>query len=128
MFRYRDLLAVSFLAIQTALSAVVFPSSSDLPHGVDYDFIIVGGQLFIFGIINKQRTHSILGGTAGGVIASRLGKNPNFKILVIEAGVSYVHHFMISFNIFINVVISEMMTFSQLTSQVFGRPSQWFQA
>ncbi|KAI0066577.1 aryl-alcohol oxidase-like protein [Artomyces pyxidatus] len=43
----------------------------------EYDFIIVGGEhLFKFTVA----------GTAGAVIASRLSENPDFKILVLEAG------------------------------------------
>ncbi|KAF9445645.1 GMC oxidoreductase [Macrolepiota fuliginosa MF-IS2] len=62
--------AYSLLSLlQVALCAVHFQSPSDLPS-VDYDFIVAGG------------------GLAGSVVASRLGENQDFKILVIEAGPS----------------------------------------
>lgn len=32
----------------------------------------------------------ITGGTGGAVVAARLGENPDWKVLVIEAGPSYV--------------------------------------
>lgn len=43
MLECRGLLSILLLAIQTVLGAVVFQSSNDLPGGVDYDFIVVGG-------------------------------------------------------------------------------------
>ncbi|KAF9445056.1 GMC oxidoreductase [Macrolepiota fuliginosa MF-IS2] len=55
--------------IQAALCAVQFQHPNDLP-GVQYDFVVVGG------------------GNAGAVVATRLGGNRDFKVLVIEAGPS----------------------------------------
>jgi len=43
---------------------------ADLPESLTYDFVIVGG------------------GTAGNVVANRLTENPDFSVLVLEAGVS----------------------------------------
>ncbi|CAA7266121.1 unnamed protein product [Cyclocybe aegerita] len=53
-------------------SGAVMLSERDLPHvaTTNYDFVIVGG------------------GTAGNVVANRLTENPNFNVLVLEAGPS----------------------------------------
>ena len=47
-----------------------FQGPTDLPRKTSYDFIVVGG------------------GTAGAVVASRLGELGHSKVLVIEAGTS----------------------------------------
>ncbi|KXN87042.1 Pyridoxine 4-oxidase [Leucoagaricus sp. SymC.cos] len=61
-------LALALLGIQTTYSAVFFQNAAHLPQDAEYDFIIAGG------------------GTGGGVVAARLAENPNWKILVVEAG------------------------------------------
>ncbi|KAJ7143659.1 aryl-alcohol oxidase [Mycena filopes] len=53
----------------TACLCKVYDSASDLPS-LSFDFVIVGG------------------GTAGNVVANRLTENPDFSVLVLEAGVS----------------------------------------
>ncbi|KAJ7449303.1 hypothetical protein FB451DRAFT_755842 [Mycena latifolia] len=63
------IISLLFLAWLTPCLAKVYENVSDLP-GLEYDFVIVGG------------------GTSGNVVANRLTENPNFSVLVLEAGVS----------------------------------------
>ncbi|KAF7342543.1 GMC oxidoreductase [Mycena sanguinolenta] len=62
------LAAVGASLVSTCWGAI-YEHVADLP-GLKYDFVIVGG------------------GTAGLVVAERLTENPNFSVLVLEAGVS----------------------------------------
>ncbi|KXN87043.1 Choline dehydrogenase, mitochondrial [Leucoagaricus sp. SymC.cos] len=66
--RYQALLTFTLIWVQAVLGAVFFQSSDELPPNIEYDFIVAGG------------------GTGGGVVAARLAENPDWKILVIEAG------------------------------------------
>jgi hypothetical protein len=50
----------------------IYESVSDLPGNLIFDFVIIGG------------------GTAGNVVANRLSENPDYSILVLEAGGSLV--------------------------------------
>ncbi|KAJ3567077.1 hypothetical protein NP233_g6592 [Leucocoprinus birnbaumii] len=71
MTSFRDLLISVLLVAKVALGIVLIENLDGLSDKVnDFDFIVVGG------------------GTAGSVVATRLGENPRFKILVIEAGPS----------------------------------------
>ncbi|KAJ7874999.1 glucose dehydrogenase short protein [Mycena olivaceomarginata] len=67
MFLSQSLLILTFLLGDCF--AKIYEDVSDLPS-LEYDFVIVGG------------------GTAGNVVANRLTENPNFSVLVLEAGVS----------------------------------------
>ncbi|KAF8153510.1 aryl-alcohol oxidase [Mycena galopus ATCC 62051] len=65
MFLSRSLLILTVLLGDCF--ARIYEDVSDLPS-LEYDFVIVGG------------------GTAGNVVANRLTENPNFAVLVLEAG------------------------------------------
>ncbi|KAJ7715728.1 pyranose dehydrogenase [Mycena maculata] len=60
---------LTWVALVGPCFAKIYEDVSDLP-GLEYDFVIVGG------------------GTSGNVVANRLTENPNFSVLVLEAGVS----------------------------------------
>nr|Q0R4L2.1 RecName: Full=Pyranose dehydrogenase 3; Short=PDH 3; AltName: Full=Pyranose:quinone oxidoreductase 3; Flags: Precursor [Leucoagaricus meleagris]AAZ94874.1 pyranose dehydrogenase [Leucoagaricus meleagris]AAZ94875.1 pyranose dehydrogenase [Leucoagaricus meleagris] len=64
------LVSLALLGFQITYGAITYQHPDDLPSDVDYDFIVAGG------------------GTAGLVVASRLSENPDWNILVIEAGPS----------------------------------------
>ncbi|KAF9447616.1 GMC oxidoreductase [Macrolepiota fuliginosa MF-IS2] len=69
--KFQVLLLSILLGIRVALGAVVIEDLDELSNRAnDYDFVIIGG------------------GTAGSVVATRLGENPKLQILVIEAGPS----------------------------------------
>ncbi|KAF8153495.1 hypothetical protein K438DRAFT_1987630 [Mycena galopus ATCC 62051] len=69
MFLSRSLLILAVLLGDCF--ARIYEDVADLPSlSLEYDFVIVGG------------------GAAGNVVANRLTENPNFSVLVLEAGVS----------------------------------------
>jgi choline dehydrogenase len=80
--------ALALLSSHFARAAIIYQHPDNLPDRVDYDFIVAGGtsssrvcQKLLYEIMFK-------GGTAGLVVASRLAENPQWNVLVIEAGPS----------------------------------------
>lgn len=83
-------LYVPLLATLRARGAL-FTAPEDLPQK-QYDFVVVGGKLPVlfnaFITIVTMWLFRIAAGAAGNVIANRLTENPNFSVLVIEAGIT----------------------------------------
>jgi choline dehydrogenase len=42
--QYRQSLAFLLILCQVALSVILFNSTDDLPQGVEYDFVVIGGE------------------------------------------------------------------------------------
>jgi choline dehydrogenase len=85
-----QLLALVFIGAHVSHCAIIFQHPDDLPDEVDYDFIIAGGETCCFNFHSNYCTQTsyVQGGTAGLAVASRLGENPKWRVLVIEAGPS----------------------------------------
>ncbi|KAF5377860.1 hypothetical protein D9615_006743 [Tricholomella constricta] len=86
------LFAVLTVLVAHPSVAAIVERAEDLP-GLEYDFIIVGGEQTFTGIQSRLHANPITGGTAGLVVANRLSENPNHSVLVIEAGGSNLNLF-----------------------------------
>lgn len=70
-------------------NAVLFHHSDVVFQEVEYDFSMAG-DAFHFLTLRVIIFRRFQGGTAGAVVAFRPGENPDWKILVIEVGASYI--------------------------------------
>jgi hypothetical protein len=82
-FNMHSLALVAILPYFLAASAAILNSPSQLKT-LKYDYVIIGGTIAC--LPPKNTISSMLGGTAGNVVANRLTENPNVSVLVIEAG------------------------------------------
>lgn len=89
MQAFSTILVISTLVL--VASAAVYNDIRQVPTTV-FDFIIIGGIKHHFTVLLclSLTQNAVAGGTAGAVVGNRLTEVPEFQVLVIEAGPTYV--------------------------------------
>jgi hypothetical protein len=80
------MLSLNLVSLLFALpaSAVLLDNPSKLVTKT-FDFVVVGGKILLHHLFLSSNT--VPGGVAGNVVANRLSENPEYSVLVLEAGV-----------------------------------------
>ncbi len=91
---HSTLLLVAFISFFKFAFSKLLTGPDQLQSG--YDFVIVGGMCILLFASPSENLHPQSGGTAGNVIAARLGSIPGFRVLVIEAGIKCAHNLVVS--------------------------------
>jgi hypothetical protein len=73
----------AWLSIVGLAHGAIYDDILDVIH-VEFDFVVVGGELLSPSL--NSYMNAKVGGTAGSVVANRLSENPEFQVLVVEAG------------------------------------------